>query len=293
MSFHTTVDRGRSQHAPSDHLAERDFNRIAELINGKTGIRLPPGKRTMIEARLRKRVRAHGMANMEAYCRFLFDEGGLETEASHLVDVVTTNKTDFFREPDHFRFLAGPGIAALMTQHQHERSPHLHFWSAASSNGAEAYTLAMVLSSLIDRNRRFDFSILGTDISTAMLRHAHRAVYPSDFVAPVPGQMRHRYLLQARDPRQNEVRIVPELRERVRFAHLNLMDRTYPFEHHFDVIFLRNVLIYFEREVQVAVTRRLISHLRPGGYLFVGHSETSVAYDLPVRQVAPAIFQLQ
>ncbi|SOC23693.1 CheR family methyltransferase [Rhodobacter maris] len=293
MSFHVNLDRRRADAPVDDHLAEQDFVRIAELVNGRTGIRLPPAKRTMIEARLRKRVRAHGLSSMGAYCRFLFDQGGLEAELSHLVDVVTTNKTDFFREPDHFRFLAGPGIETMLARQGQERGARLHLWSAASSNGAEAYTIAMVLRALAERSRRFDFAILGTDISTAMLRHAQRAVYPGDFVAPVPAEMRRRYLLTARDPRQNEVRIVPELRERVRFAHLNLMEPSYPFERHFDAIFLRNVLIYFEREVQVAVTRRLISHLRPGGYLFVGHSETSVASALPVRQVAPAIFQLK
>jgi len=293
MPVSTVAQRTSLANSDSDQLDEGCFERIATMVNNRTGIRLPPSKRTMIEARLRKRMRACGQRSLDAYCQFLFEQGGLASEAAHVIDVVTTNKTDFFREPDHFRFISSQGIEALLPHHNRERQPKLKFWSAASSNGAEAYTIAMVLADLAGSKERFDFSILGTDISTAMLRHAQMAIYPTDFADPVPAVMRQRFLLEARDPKRNEVRIVPELRRRVRFAQLNLMDDSYPFDRDFDAIFLRNVLIYFERDVQIAVARRLIGHLRPGGYLFLGHSETSVGAALPVRQLAPAIFQLK
>lgn len=274
-----------------DTLSSAHFDRIAALVQDRTGIRLPPSKRIMIEARLRRLMRDAGAQSVAGYCDYLFHQGGLATEETHLIDAATTNKTDFFREPDHFRFLAGPGIDGLLRLHRSAGRPRLKVWSAAGSNGAEAFTAAIVLAEQVAQGRRFDFSVLGTDICTTALRQAHQAVYPSDFVAPVPPALRHRYFLEARDPQRREVRVVPELRRCVRFEQLNLMDKTYGFDRDFDAIFLRNVLIYFEHEVQIAVTRRLMGHLRPGGYLFIGHSETSVGSALSLRQIGPATFQ--
>ncbi|ARC87535.1 protein-glutamate O-methyltransferase CheR [Rhodovulum sp. MB263] len=273
-----------------DRIDDQSFARIAALVNRQTGIRLPPSKRTMVEARLRRRMRACGKPDLAAYCRFLFDEGGLDRETLHLIDVVTTNKTDFFREPDHFRFLAGPGLEAMLARRG--RPSRLKLWSAASSIGAEAYTIAMVLADAAARGPGFDFTVLGTDISTAVLAQARMAIYPSAFAAPVPEPMRRRYFMQARDPARQELRVVPELRARVSFARLNLMEAQYAVDADFDAIFLRNVLIYFEREVQIAVVGRLIRHIRPGGFLFLGHSESSVGNELPLRQLAPATFQV-
>lgn len=283
-----------NQSAPpssEDTLSSAHFDRIAALVQDKTGIRLPPSKRIMIDSRLRRLMRDIGAPTLADYCDYLFNQGGLATEETHLIDAATTNKTDFFREPDHFRFLAGPGIDALLALHRSAGRPRLKVWSAASSNGAEAFTAAIVLAEQVAQGRQFDFSVLGTDICTSALRQAHQAVYPADFIVPVPPAMRRRYFLEARDPQRRDVRIVPELRRCVRFAQLNLMDQTYAFDRDFDAIFLRNVLIYFEHEVQIAVTRRLMGHLRPGGYLFIGHSETSVGSALSLRQIGPATFQ--
>jgi chemotaxis protein methyltransferase CheR len=274
-----------------DHLSALDFGRIARLIEGEAGIRLPPGKRLMVEGRLRKRMRAHGHGDFAAYCRFLFSEGGLEREIVHLINAVTTNKTDFFREPEHFDFLVSDMVPSLVRQ-RGERTPLLKVWSAASSTGAEAYTLAMVLSDLARERQDFSYAILGTDISTAVLAQGRRAVYPAEMIAPVPPDMHSRYLMYARAPGpRREVRIVPELRRRVRYAHLNLMDDSYPFDRDVDIVFLRNVLIYFEKTDQEAVVARLVGHLRPGGYLVLGHSESMIGTVLAVRQVAPAVFQ--
>lgn len=277
--------------ADDDQLSPEHFDHIAGMVSQTTGIRLPPQKRLMVEARLRKRMRALGMSTIAAYCEYLFTKGGFATETSHLIDVVTTNKTDFFREIDHFHYLAEGGVADMLRHHPRGTKPHLRFWSAACSNGAEPYTIAMALSDIAVQGPDFDFSILGTDISFAMLQEARRAIYPSTFLSPLSPQQRRRHLLESRDPERDEVRIAPELRRKVTLAHLNLMDDSYPFPRSFDAIFLRNVLIYFDRADQVAVARRLLDHLHPYGLLFIGHSETSVAADLPVRQIAPAIFQ--
>ena len=276
-----------------DSLSNEHFVRLSTLVTDQTGIRLPAGKRTMLEGRLRKRMRAVGAASLDDYCHYLFDQNGLAAEITHLVDAVTTNKTDFFREPEHFEFLRRHIVPDCLKRHRGAGKPQMKLWSAAASNGAEAYTIAMVLADIGGtKGERFDFSILGTDISTDILGQARRAVYPADFVSPVPADMQRRFLMQSRDRSNPEVRVVPELRRHVRFSGLNLMDADYRMPKEVDVIFLRNVLIYFDKPTQVAVVEKLIRHLRPSGYLILGHSETMIGAVLPLRQLAPAVFQL-
>ncbi|WP_316358677.1 protein-glutamate O-methyltransferase [Devosia sp.] len=275
-----------------DHLSLRDFKRIADLIGEEVGIKLPPTKRLMVEGRLRKRVRALGLPNLEAYGTYLFQQDGLAAEWPFLINAVTTNKTDFFREPEHFDLLAERLVPDLIELRRAERKPLLKIWSAASSTGAEVYTLAMVLADLVAQRQDFRFAILGTDISTSVLEQGVRAVYPAELIAPVPPAKQQRYLMHSRKPGiRPEVRIVPELRRLVRFARLNLMDATYPFDRDVDVIFLRNVLIYFDKADQEKVILRLVDHLRPGGYLILGHSESMIGTAVTMRQVAPAVFQ--
>jgi chemotaxis protein methyltransferase CheR len=165
----------------------------------------------------------------------------------------------------------------------------LLIWSAGCSNGAEPYSLAMICGDFGRTDSGFDFEILASDISTEVLRLAMRAIYPHSAIGPVPMELRKRYLLH--DPGSDEVRIVPDLRRKVIFKHHNLMDEPYPALQAMDVIFCRNLLIYFDRTTQRTVLSRLCRYLRPGGYLFLGHSEGSVAYlKLPLRPVGPTIF---
>jgi chemotaxis protein methyltransferase CheR len=275
-----------------DHLTTLDYKRIATLIGDEVGIKLPPSKRLMVEGRLRKRIRSLGLDSFEAYCSYLFKKDGLTAERPFLINAVTTNKTDFFREPEHFDCLEQRMVPSLLEGRRGERQPMLKIWSAASSTGAEAYTLAMVLADLASQRGDFRFSILGTDISTTVLAQGERAVYPAEMITPVPQAKQSRYLMFARKAGiRSEVRIVPELRRLVRFARLNLMDKAYPFDTDVDIIFLRNVLIYFEKADQEAVILRLINHLRPGGYLVLGHSESMIGTSITMRQVAPAVFQ--
>ncbi|TNC05791.1 chemotaxis protein CheR [Methylobacterium terricola] len=277
----------------SQQLSERHFRSIAEVIETRVGIQLPSTKRTMVEGRLRKRVRALRLDSLEAYARHLFDEGRLSEEFVHLVDCVTTNKTDFFREPAHFDLLREtlvPRLCALPA-HRGER-PLLKIWSAAASTGAEAYTLAMVLQDMIGAGCRFEYAILGTDVSTEVLRVAAAGIYAEEMLAEVPAPLRRRYVMAARDPARQIGRIVPELRRRVRFSHLNLMEERYPIDRDVDVVFCRNVLIYFDRPTQRAVLGRLAGHLRPGGYLAVGHSESMSVAGVPgLTQVTSTVFR--
>ena len=278
--------------ADGDHLRPADFERIAAIVTAETGIKLPAAKRLMVEGRLRKRVRARGLAGFDEYSSLLFRPDGLKAELPFLINVVTTNKTDFFREPEHFDLLEDKLVPALLAERRGERNPLLKVWSAASSTGAEAFTIAMVLADIAAQRRDFRYAILGTDISTTVLAQAERAVYPAEMISPVPPEKQARYVMRARQPGvRPEVRMVPELRRRVHFAQLNLMDTSYPFDRDVDVIFLRNVLIYFDRKDQEKVIVRLIGHLRPRGYLILGHSESMIGTSISMRQVAPAVFQ--
>ena len=279
-----------SQPAP-EHLADRHFRSIADLIQGRVGIQLPAAKRTMVEGRLRRRVRALELDGLEAYGRLLFDEGHLDAEFTHLIDCVTTNKTDFFREPAHFAFLRDEAVPQLAARAG--RAPlRLKVWSAAASNGAEAYTLAMVLDDMARRGSDLAFSILGTDISTEVLAAARSGIYPDEMLEAVPDAFRRRYVMEARDRSRRQGRIVPELRRQVRFARLNLMDERYAFDRDVDVIFCRNVLIYFDKPTQRTVIERLARHLRPGGYLVLGHSESMAgAGAAGLVQVRSTVFQ--
>jgi chemotaxis protein methyltransferase CheR len=275
-----------------DRLKDKDYARIARLVGDHTGIKLPPSKRIMVEGRLRKRMRVLGHAGFAEYCGYLFDQGGIDTEFVHLIDAVTTNKTDFFREVEHFTALERVIVPALIRARRPGEGISIKLWSAASSTGAEAYSIAMVMAELAARHGKLDFDVLGTDISTEVLEQAKLAIYPSEMIAPLPAAICERYVMRGRTPgRQGEVRIVPELRRRVRFYRLNLMDTKYPFDHDMDVVFLRNVLIYFDKPTQEAVAGRLVRHLRPGGFLILGHSESVVGSSLRLRQWAPSVFQ--
>jgi chemotaxis protein methyltransferase CheR len=271
-------------------LSQRDFARLARFIQDYSGIKMPAGKITMLEGRLRARVRATGTASLADYCRYLFDQDGIAAETVHLIDAVTTNKTEFFREPEHFRILAETILPATLEQGTARRTP-VKVWSAAASTGAEPYTLAMVLDDFALRYPGFRSSIVATDICTEVLQVALRGIYPQSMMTPVPPAMRQRYVRNSRDRSKSLARIVPELRARVQYARLNLMDSSYPLDRDMDVIFCRNILIYFEKPNQDAVMRRLCDHLRPGGHLILGHSESLTGFDLPLRSLGATVFQ--
>ncbi|WP_294236075.1 protein-glutamate O-methyltransferase CheR [uncultured Sphingomonas sp.] len=271
----------------SDALQRRDFDRISAYVYKECGIRLPPAKMTMIEGRLRRRVRATGLSSLSDYCGWVFEGNHLEAEREHLLNAVTTNKTDFFREPKHFDYLMG----TVMPRLRDEGKRRVRVWSAACSTGAEPYTLAMLLDVFAQDKGGPDFGILATDLDSEVLRTAKRGVYPSSLLDPVPSALRNRYAMKASDPKRTEMRIAPALRSAIGFAQMNLMDERYPVGEPMDIIFCRNVLIYFDKPTQEKVVRRLADCLRPGGWLFLGHSESITGFDLPLKTVANTVFQ--
>lgn len=271
----------------TEQLSTRNFQRLAEFIQAYSGIKMPASKRTMLEGRLRRRMRAKRIDDVNDYCRYLFEEDGLESEVIHLIDAVTTNKTEFFREPAHFDFLVNTGLPAIAATRKRE----IKVWSSACSTGAEPYTLAMILDEFCEDQRGVDYSILCTDICTEVLDQAIAGRFSEQMIEPVSMSRRQRYVMRAKDRSRPEVRIIPQLRSKLSFARLNLMDDAYPVDDDFDMIFCRNLLIYFDKPTQARVLQRLCGHLRSGGYLFLGHSESIVGIDLPVKQIANTVFQ--
>ncbi len=263
-----------------ENISTRDFKRLCDLVYARAGIRLGSEKKTMLEVRIKRRLKALDLSSYAQYCEYLFGREGLKEELVPLIDVVTTNKTDFFREPGHFNFLVDKALPEL-TAGEGGGGP-LMVWSAGCSTGEEPYTLAMLLSEYGLAHPGFEFRILATDISTAVLEKAELGIYSKDMVIPVPAALRKKYLMASREPGSNRVRIVPELRRLIEFRRLNFMDADYRVSEKADAIFCRNVIIYFDRRTQQNVLRKLSQRLVPRGYMFVGHAETLHDMDLPL-----------
>jgi len=290
-----TQEKGRSVKEISNlfakGLADRDFERISQLVYRLAGIKLPPHKKSMVEARLRRRLRILQMASYEEYCSYLFSPEGEENEIVSLLNEISTNKTDFFREPAHFDLLQERILDELAQSHGAGVDRPLRIWSAGCSSGEEPYTLAMVLSEYRRQRGDYDFSILATDISTKVLEAARLGIYRSEKIAPVPLNLRKSYLLRSRDSSRDQVRVGPELRSKVEFRRVNFMDDEFGVDTGLDIIFCRNVIIYFDKPTQVRLINHFCRHLIHGGYLFMGHSETLHGMTLPLKHVAPSVYR--
>lgn len=272
-------------------LSAGNYRKLAQQITSQTGIQLPDSKLLMLSGRLQRRVRALGLNSVDEYCEMVLGASGAEGEQEriHLIDAVTTNKTEFFREPGHFELLR----ETILPEWCEQAGPgdRMTVWSAACSTGQEPYTLAMVLAEFAAGQPGFRYQILATDISTRVLQKAREGIYERQQAQEVPRPLRAKYLRQGQGEAEAFVRIAPELRGRVAFHRLNLMDSDYPLAGRFDVIFCRNVFIYFDRPTQAAVTGRLCRYLRPGGYLFLGHSECLSSNDLPLVSVGGSCYR--
>jgi len=272
----------------TDTLKESDFRRLAHFIESHLGIKMPPSKRVMLESRLQKRLRLLKYPTFSQYIDFVFSDEGARSELYHMIDAVTTNKTDFFREADHFDFL----LNDWLPKHSHiwHVSNPCKIWSAGCASGEEVYTLMIVMEEYKRRNASFVYEILGTDISVKVLQEAVNAVYEEDKIINLPLEYKRRYFLKSKNTERHEVRIKPEFRNKVHFERLNLMDGEYPFKQPFDIIFCRNVIIYFDRTTQEQLVNHLTYHLKSEGLLFLGHSESMTGMNLPLTLLAPTVY---
>lgn len=267
------------------------FEAFGRFVTTELGIKMPASKRTMLQSRLQKRLRRMNLPSFEAYFEFVFSDEGREQELHHFLDTVTTNKTDFFREPRHYEVLLDCALPELLQRGGVGVGCPLEIWSAGCSTGAEPYTLAMVLDEFGRQVEGFSYKIMATDICTRVLAAAKTAVYAEREAAPIPPTTKKKYLLRSKDRARPRIRIVPQLRHRVTFRRLNLMDADYGMDDAMDIIFCRNVIIYFDRPTQYGVLSRLCRCLKTNGFLFMGHSETLNGFDLPLRQVTANVYR--
>jgi chemotaxis protein methyltransferase CheR len=278
---------------PATHsaLTHDIHDRFRAHILKQTGISLSQAKTSMIEQRLRRRVVENGFSKIEHYLSALLSGKLGAPEMDMAVDMITTNTTSFFREKQHFDYLSDVLLPKMLAERR-TPLPRLKFWSAASSEGAEAFTLAMVLAEAQRHGKRFDWAILGTDLSSRMVAKARKGIYNADQIDQIAPELRQRYTMVSTAPEQAHLaRIVPELRAKVQFKQMNLMAPSYPVDHGIDVIFLRNVLIYFRLEDRQKVVEHLMHHIRPGGYLFVGHSEGMSVQCAGLEQIKSTILR--
>jgi len=269
-------------------LPERDFKRLADFIYSECGIKLPSAKKTMLEARLHKRLRVLGMDSYARYCEYLFTPKGMEAELICLIDTVTTNTTEFFREPKHFDILTGVVLPEFLKKRG--ISTQLRLWSAGCSTGEEPYTLAMVLSEYGQQVAGFRFGILATDISTQVLDRAMKGIYTDEKLRNTPYEYKKRYMLRGKNNCSGLIRFSTEIRNKIQFQRLNFMEE-FSFEKPMHVVFCRNVIIYFDRKTQENLLGRFCQCLEPGGHLFIGHSESITGMDLPLTPIAPTVYR--
>lgn len=278
----------RQSEVKSSGMTSREFSLFSQLIERTTGIRMPDSKKLMLESRLKKRLRHHDKSSFREYYDFLVSPQGMREELVSMIDAVTTNKTDFFREAAHFAYLTESVLPSLP---EIEIQNSVRVWSAGCSSGEEPYTLAMTLCEYARNCQGFQFSILATDICTDVLKSAKLGIYEEEKIAPIPYELKKRYLLRSKDKSRGVVRICPELRSAVTFRRLNFMDDSFDIGTPLRIIFCRNVLIYFDRPTQEILLNKFCRHLLPGGYLFLGHSETLNGLDVPLVQVSSTIYR--
>ncbi len=268
-------------------MRDSEFEFIRGLVYERSRINLGPDKRELVSTRLGKRLRATNSTTLTEYCRLL-QSPGAEDELGNLIDVMSTNHTFFFREQAHFDFLKGTALPELTARMSKERWPKIHVWSAASSSGEEAYSIAITLAMCIPNT---PWSIEGTDISHRIVAAAQRGVYGEDTVRNLPETVVRAHFQRGFGPQEGQLRVRPELRNRVNFSQLNLLEGEPEFREPFQIIFCRNVMIYFDRTTQEELIARLTRRLVPGGYLLVGHSESLSNVKHTLRSLRPATYQ--
>ena len=255
-------------------ISDLEFHRIRALVYQETGIALGETKRQLICSRLGKRLRHYGYLTFSQYYKHLLERDPAGEERLRMINAITTNKTDFFREADHFAFLRSEILTPLVAEAQAGGSRRLRIWSAGCSSGEEPYSVAITVLEGLTNIWTWDVKILASDINTDVLTQGKEGVYRAERLSSVPPALRKRYFHWGRGGREGLVRVRQDVRGLVTFRQINLQQDRWPIRTIFDCIFCRNVIIYFDRPTQERLVARLTNLLRPGGCLFLGHSES-------------------
>ncbi|MDW7757680.1 MAG: protein-glutamate O-methyltransferase CheR [Desulfuromonadales bacterium] len=269
-------------------ISDAEFNALRTLIYNRFGINLTDQKKSLLVGRLQKLLRQQGFANFQNYYDFLVKEPG-EKGLSDLINLVSTNYTYFNREKDHFDYFLQTALPTVLARLRQENRRDLRVWCAGCSTGEEAYTLLILMHECLGQEySRWDAGILATDISQRVLETAAAGVYPEDRIASLPEAWRRKYF---RKVSGNQWGVVDALKKEATFRRFNLMNTQFPFKKPFHIIFCRNVMIYFDQQTRDALVKRFHQSTEPGGYLFIGHSETLWRNQSLYRYLMPAAYQ--
>ncbi len=273
---------------PAGHrmITATEFALFRALILREAGIQLSPNKREMLMGRLNRRLRALGLTSYGAYYTYVTEAG--DGELGRMLDAISTNQTSFFREPRQWEFLAQRVFPEWRASHAGPR--RIRAWSAACATGEETYSLAMMLVDFFPPAAGWGIEIRGTDLSTRVLERARTGVWPLEEAAEIPDKYLRAYMLRGTGPHGGTMKAGPQIRSVLQFDRLNLHDAIYPALGSFDLIFCRNVLMYFSAEAKRQVVARLLKHLLPTAYLFVGHAETLNGVSRGVRTIIPTVY---
>jgi chemotaxis protein methyltransferase CheR len=263
-------------------IAEEDFSRLSLFINDVLGIKITPSDTKLLESRLMNRLRTLNMGTFREYTGYLMSKRGIKNELENFINAMTTGKTHFWREADHFEFIIHRGAEELLNARDSIKA-----WSVGCSTGEEPYTIAMSLAEHSRKGENFHFSVLGSDISEFAIRKAAEAEYGLSSVMNLPARLRDIYLVKDKDC----YRVAEGIRETVSLRRINLLDDDYSLSGDIDMAFFRNVGIYFSRELQERILKRICENLSPGGFLFLGHSESIDEFDLPLEPVEGTIYR--
>jgi len=268
-------------------VSDRDFQRFQALIHREAGIWLAPVKKALLVGRLARRLRELGLQSYGDYYERVVED---EAERIRMLDAICTNETHFFREPKHFEFLVERVFPAWRAEADAgRRERRVRIWSAACSTGEEPYTLAMVLLHAFPAG--WDLEILASDLSTKVLDRAAAGLWPLEKSKEIPDLFLKAFMLRGYGAQEGLMKAGPEIRALVKFTRVNLVGETWPGGPPFDLIFCRNVLIYFERQAKITVVERLLDRLDPRGYLFLGHAESLGGFTVNARPALPTVYQ--
>lgn len=272
-------------------LSDKEYQKLADYIYSHCGIALGSNKHHLVKARLMKRLRFYGFSSFDQYYEFVTSPEG-EGEIIELINRISTNTTHFFREEKHFDYLSNTVLPDIIEKKKNLAKKKLRIWCSASSTGEEPYCLMMTVLEFLEKNNLdVDFKLLATDISTKVLGIASQGEYSPDKTDKIPKALLNKYFEKVQRPKLVHYRVKPQYRKYVVFRRLNLISPGFPFKGKFDVIFCRNVMIYFDKETQTELVTKFHKHLDKNSYLFIGHSENLMGAELNFKRVSSAVFK--
>ncbi|MFQ5962928.1 MAG: CheR family methyltransferase [Candidatus Scalinduaceae bacterium] len=272
-------------------LSNKEFELFRKLIYKTSGINLTSSKKELVKARLSKRLTKTGINSFKNYYKFITNEDKNGDELINLLDCISTNKTEFFREKKHFDFLNNKVLPDLISKKEKEKSKKIRIWCAASSTGEEPYSLAISIYNHINPNNSWDVKILATDISTKVLQKAIKGTYKRDSLKDIPPAIVNAHFSRAVIDNSYYFIVKDHLKKTIIFRRFNLMTKNFPFNNLFDFIFCRNVMIYFDSDTQHGLISKFYDCLPKDGYFFIGHSETLTNKTHGFKYIQPAVYQ--